>query len=60
MLKFKNRFLWSMALYKNFQNPVEKFDREFWQKIKQASIKEKIWKRDYKAVPASKIENQPI
>jgi hypothetical protein len=30
---FKNNFLWEFVLLSKFQNPIEKFDKEFWGKV---------------------------
>ncbi len=35
MLSVKNNFLWKIAEYTKFQNPIEKFDKEFWEKTEQ-------------------------
>jgi hypothetical protein len=35
MLNFKNNFLWRILDYSKFQDPVKKFDTEFWKKSKQ-------------------------
>lgn len=33
MSRLKNNFIWKFALHSKFQNPIEKFDREFWGKV---------------------------
>ncbi len=35
MFKFKNNFLWEFMANAKFQNPIEKFDKEFWEKTDQ-------------------------
>jgi len=41
MFMFKNNFLWEIMANAKLQNPIEKFDKEFWEKtdrtIKKAS-----------------------
>ncbi len=41
MFRLKNNFLWEFMANAKFQNPTEKFDKEFWEKtdhtIKKAS-----------------------
>ena len=32
MLNIKNNFLWKIMEYSKFQDPIEKFDKEFWEK----------------------------
>lgn len=40
MLNLKNNFLWEFIANAKLQNPIEKFDKEFWEKTEQ-TIKEK-------------------
>lgn len=36
MFNFKNNFLWEFIANAKFQNPIEKFDKEFWEKTEEA------------------------
>lgn len=48
MLNIKNNFLWKMLEISKFQNPIEKFDKEFWEKSKQAIKRKKTDRRESK------------
>lgn len=42
MLRFKNNFLWEFMQISKAQNPIVKFDKEFWEKTDRAIKKTRV------------------
>jgi len=55
MLRFKNNFLWDFIAKAEIQNPIEKFDKDFWEKTDH-TIKKASEFLDHKA--SKNIENE--
>lgn len=57
MLNIKNNFLWKMMEISKIQNPIEKFDREFWKKSNEIAKSKKLEKLEPKILQANKGAN---
>lgn len=57
MLNIKNNFLWKILEISKFQDPIEKFDKEFWEKSKQAIKRNKSDKQESKLLQVNKGAN---
>lgn len=57
MLNFKNNFLWKMTGFSKFQDPIEKFDKEFRKKSNQPAKSKKTDERKPKIAQMNKITN---